>query len=147
MEPASATGENRPSDNKSEFRFQKILSGGEVEWWWHLRRSGGEWMKETILHILCTLDCGFNVTGVFRRDLESDLERVVVVVDWSSLVEDHRNWLSKDVVQVDSFDERSMKSVLGAFLGGFWVEELALEAMRVMIKERILSWLFANFRW
>ncbi|GJU91363.1 hypothetical protein Tco_1303786 [Tanacetum coccineum] len=78
--------------------------------------------------------------GVFGRDLESDLERVMVVVDWSSLVEDHLKWLSKDAVQVieeDSFDERSMKSVLGAFLGGFWVEELALEAKRVMMKERI----------
>nr|GEU84035.1 hypothetical protein [Tanacetum cinerariifolium] len=29
----------------------------------------------------------------------------------------------------DSLDEMSMKSVCGIFLGGFWVEELALEAM------------------
>ncbi|GKB10521.1 hypothetical protein Tco_0844444 [Tanacetum coccineum] len=98
-----------------------------------------------------------NSSELFGRDLESDLERVMVVVDWSSLVEDHPKWLSKDAVQVvvligmfwieeDSFDERSMKSVPGTFLGGFWVEELALEAKRVMIKERILSSLFADFR-
>ncbi|GKE08842.1 hypothetical protein Tco_1412393 [Tanacetum coccineum] len=36
----------------------------------------------------------------------------------------------------DSFDERSMKSYLGIVLGGFWVEEIALEAMKMIINER-----------
>ncbi|GJU49674.1 ribonuclease H-like domain-containing protein [Tanacetum coccineum] len=104
------------------------------------------------------------VEGVFGRDLENDLERVMVVVDWSFFVEDHPKRSSKGVVQVDclaeivrarvvsrvvfmgwfwmgedSFDERSMKSVLGIFLRGFLVEELALEAMKMMIKERFWS--------
>ncbi|GKA12254.1 hypothetical protein Tco_0691800 [Tanacetum coccineum] len=86
----------------------------------------------------------------------------MVVVDWIFLVEDHPKRSSKGAVQVlivgeeivrarvvfrvvfmgwfwmgeDSFDERSMKSVLSIFLGGFWVEELALEAIKMMTKER-----------
>ncbi|GJZ06353.1 ribonuclease H-like domain-containing protein [Tanacetum coccineum] len=68
------------------------------------------------------------VKGVFRTDLEN----VIEVVDLSFLVVDHLRMLSDD-----SFDEISMKSVLSIFLGGFCVEELALDAMRVMIKEEI----------
>ncbi|GKA24016.1 hypothetical protein Tco_0710049 [Tanacetum coccineum] len=35
----------------------------------------------------------------------------------------------------DSFEEMPMTSTLGIFLGGFLVKELALEAMKMMIKE------------
>ncbi|GJT44176.1 hypothetical protein Tco_0952891 [Tanacetum coccineum] len=51
----------------------------EVEWWWHLRRSGGEWRN--------VLDCGFNV--MVEGVLGTDFERVMMVVDWTSLEEDH----------------------------------------------------------
>ncbi|GKC06407.1 hypothetical protein Tco_0998017 [Tanacetum coccineum] len=57
------------------------------------------------------------VEGVFGRGLE----REFVIVDWNFLVVDHSRKLSRDVVLV---------SVLGNFLGGFCVDELALEAMR-----------------
>ncbi|GKA02268.1 hypothetical protein Tco_0674933 [Tanacetum coccineum] len=57
------------------------------------------------------------VEGVFRIGLE----REFVIVDWNFLVVDHSRKLSRDVVLV---------SVLGNFLGGFWVDELALKAMR-----------------
>ncbi|GKC73494.1 hypothetical protein Tco_1119377, partial [Tanacetum coccineum] len=43
----------------------------------------------------------------------------------------------------DSLDEMSMKSVHGIFLGGFSVEDLALEAM--VFKEWDRGWLFAGF--
>ncbi|GJZ81682.1 hypothetical protein Tco_0646676 [Tanacetum coccineum] len=70
----------------------------------------------------------------FFLDLFPSLERVFMIVDWNFLVVDHSKKLSKDVVLVrlwsdDSLDEMSMKSVRGIFLRGFWVEELALEAM------------------
>ncbi|GJZ39852.1 hypothetical protein Tco_0586415 [Tanacetum coccineum] len=55
--------------------------------------------------------------GVFGRGLEIEL----VIVDWNFLVVDHLRKLSRDVVLV---------SVLGNFLGGFWVDELAFKAMR-----------------
>ncbi|GJV49481.1 hypothetical protein Tco_1439693 [Tanacetum coccineum] len=92
------------------------------------------------------------IKGVFGIDLES----VIVVIDLSFLVVDHPRMLiwprvdggierARVVSSVvfmgwfsmgeDSLNERSMRLVLRIFLGGFWVEELALEAMKMMIKE------------
>ncbi|GKE21216.1 hypothetical protein Tco_1432728 [Tanacetum coccineum] len=93
------------------------------------------------------------VEGVFGRVLEIVME----VVDWSFLVEDHPRrivliivgggivrarvvsrvvFLGMFWIGEDSFYERSMKSFFGTFLGGFWVKELALDAMEMMIKKR-----------
>nr|GEW63084.1 hypothetical protein [Tanacetum cinerariifolium] len=102
MEPKMIQKESNVLDGGSDVLNGSIMvvevmvkwnGGGEVEWWWHLRISGDEWRKETILHILYILDCGFN--GVFGRDLEGDHERVIVVVDWSSLAEDHPKLLRR----------------------------------------------------
>ncbi|GJW19419.1 hypothetical protein Tco_0026855 [Tanacetum coccineum] len=55
-----------------------------------------------------------------------------IITSWVKMV-----WLivGGGIIGDDSFDEILMKSVLAIFIGGFWVEELALDAMRVMIKE------------
>ncbi|GJX47559.1 hypothetical protein Tco_0272749 [Tanacetum coccineum] len=164
MEPASATGENRK--NTIKFRFvdngDKYVLDVEKEGDLPSividqegQRSGGEWRKEAILQILCVLDCGFNVT-VEVLELSKFGGGLKFLGRRSS------KWLSKDAVQVlivgggivrarvvsrlvfmgmfwigeDSFDERSMKSVLGIFLGRFWVKELAFDVMEMMIKER-----------
>ncbi|GJS96338.1 hypothetical protein Tco_0803306 [Tanacetum coccineum] len=73
------------------------------------------------------------VEGVFGRGLE----REFVIVDWNFLVVDHSRKLSRDVVLV---------SVLGNFLGGFWVDELALEAMRYGDQGWDKRRLFVGFR-
>ncbi|GJT58692.1 hypothetical protein Tco_1002225 [Tanacetum coccineum] len=104
------------------------------------------------------------IKGVFGIDLES----VIVVIDLSFLVVDHLRMLiwprvdggierARVVSSVvfmgwfsmgeDSLDERSMRLVLRIFLGGFWVEELALEAMKMMIKEGDLRVVIRRFGW
>ncbi|GJZ00946.1 hypothetical protein Tco_0518907, partial [Tanacetum coccineum] len=96
-------------------------SGGEVEWWWHLRRIVLESNS-------CESADGGGLRVLGRKSIQGfSKEKVVSRVALIGMF-----WIGED-----SFDERSMTSVLGAFLHGFWVEELALEAMRVMIKERI----------
>nr|GEW33373.1 hypothetical protein [Tanacetum cinerariifolium] len=133
-------------------------SGGEVEWWWygwHLRRNGGEWMKEAILHILCILDCGFKVM-VEVLVLTKFLYHLISIWEFLGLstqatsreVDRRKGWVESRVVFMrlfwmgkDSFDEMSMTLVLGIFLGRFLVKELALEAMKMMIKERFMNYL------
>ncbi|GJY01644.1 hypothetical protein Tco_0359796 [Tanacetum coccineum] len=70
--------------------------------------------------------------GVFGRCLEKEF----VIVDWNFSVVDHLRKLSRDVVLV---------SVLGNFLGGFWVDELAFEAMRYGDQRWDKRRLFAGF--
>ncbi|GJU27597.1 ribonuclease H-like domain-containing protein [Tanacetum coccineum] len=112
-------------------------SSGGIEWRWHLYCSDEGGRNKTILHMLCILDSFLDILGegvkmvVFFLDLfpshewsvcDSGLEllggRSFKEVNWDCL--DRGN---------DSLDEMSMKSVRGIFLGGFWVEELALEAI------------------
>ncbi|GJR04840.1 hypothetical protein Tco_0527824 [Tanacetum coccineum] len=57
------------------------------------------------------------VSSVVIKVVLMELRGCEVFVEWF--------WMGDD-----SLDEMSMKSVCGIFLGGFWVEELALEAMR-----------------
>ncbi|GJX85308.1 hypothetical protein Tco_0336082 [Tanacetum coccineum] len=177
MLPASATGENRKNTIKFRFVDNGDKYVLDVEKEGDLpsividqegQRSGGEWRKEAILQILCVLDCGFNVTVEVLELSKFDGGGGLKFLGRRS-----SKWLSKDAVQVliigggivrarvvsrlmfmgmfwigeDSFDERSMKSVLGIFLGGFWVKELALDVMEMMLKEMFLGLINFSFGW
>nr|GEV69476.1 hypothetical protein [Tanacetum cinerariifolium] len=121
---------------------------GEVDWWWHLRISGGEW-RVVFLGMFCIGEDSFDersmksVLGTFLGGFwveELTLDAMEMMIKKRGIVRARvvsrvvflgMFWIGKD-----SFDERSMKSVLGTFLGGFWVEELTLDAMEMMIKKR-----------
>ncbi|GKA06278.1 hypothetical protein Tco_0685502 [Tanacetum coccineum] len=64
--------------------------------------------------------------GVVRARVVSSMVVKVVLIGW----EVFEKWFWMGEL---SLEDMSMKSVLGIFFGGFWVKELALDAM--MIKE------------
>ncbi|GJX06703.1 hypothetical protein Tco_0194635 [Tanacetum coccineum] len=81
-----------------------VLKGGivvveEVVKW------NGDGRSLGIDQVLASLDLYLRmvfIEEVFRRDLKSDLEKVMVVVDCSFLVEDHPKRSSKGAVKVES---------------------------------------------
>ncbi|GJS12730.1 hypothetical protein Tco_0407202 [Tanacetum coccineum] len=79
------------------------------------------------------------LSSIMIDRVEQSLKKVVEVVDWS-FYEASLPWKSsRDEAQWGSFDEMLITFVLANFLGGFLVEEDALEAILKVIKKGVVA--------